>query len=139
VDKEARNILNMVVVFMIFLLALQFLTGIYLNLFVTIPQMTFPSGMMMMFSPGIPVVMLHLLIGVLLGLLSVVIVFVALISNNKKAVYFSVLSFVFVIIAGFNGLEFMFNGQNNIYSFFMAVSFIIVLLSEFMIFLSLNV
>jgi hypothetical protein len=131
VNNKAKNKFGILIEFIIILLALQFLVGIYVNLFVIIPPMTFPSGMMMMFSSGMPMVMLHMVVGIILGLLSIVIIFLSFNSGNKKVIYLSILALGFVIIAGFNGLEFLFNGQNNINSFFMATSFIIVIMSEF--------
>ncbi len=137
--NHMKQNLRTLVEFMIIILAFQFLVGIYVNLYVNISPMVFPSGMMMMFSMGMPALMLHMLIGIILGVLSIGILFFATLSDNKKVVvYLSAIALVFVVLAGLNGLEFVFNGQNNINSFFMATSFIIVMLSEFSILLNLD-
>ncbi len=137
--NHIKQNLRTLVEFMVIILTFQFLVGIYVNLYVNIPPMVFPSGMMMMFSMGMPALMVHMLIGIALGVLSIGVLFLAILSDSKNVViYLSAIALVFVVLAGLNGLEFVFNGQNNINSFFMATSFIIVLLSEFGILLTLD-
>ncbi len=126
------------VMFEILLLALQFILGMYVNLFVTIPQLSFGYGMMdgmmaLMFTAGMSLVMLHMFIGMIIGVVSIFILVMSLIAGASRIAYLSVISLGFVTLAGINGILFLFGGQNNVNSFAMAVSFLVVLLAQFFI------
>ncbi len=116
---------------MVALLAIQFLLGIYINLYVVFPPVflnSFRMGFRMM--AYIPV-MVHMAVAFLILFGSFIMIFISMGINNKNLIIASGLSFVFVLIAGLSGFLFLFN-ENNIYSFLMAFSFIIIFLLQFM-------
>ncbi len=118
----------------ILILTIQFMLGMYVNLFVTIPQMSFGYGMMtLMLAAGASLIMLHMFLGMVIGIVSVMILILSLMAGLSRIAYLSVISLVFIVIAGVNGLVFLFGGQNNVNSFAMAVSFLVVLLTQFFI------
>jgi hypothetical protein len=108
-----------------FFLFLQFLLGMYINLFVVIPVMS-PS-FMMGYGPygGFPIVMAHMFLGILIGFISLGILFLS-IGSGKRNVLISALGlFLSVLLAGIDGLFFLFDGQNNINSYLMSTGFIL--------------
>ncbi len=76
-------------------------------------------------------VMVHMAVAFLILFGSFIMIFISMGINNKNLIIASGLSFVFVLIAGLSGFLFLFN-ENNIYSFLMAFSFIIIFLLQFM-------
>ena len=113
-------------------LFLQFLTGMWVNLFVSFPNFStsqgyFGMGVMMsfMFSGG-PVFMVHMMMGYLIGILSIVLLALSLLSGRIAMMSLGVAGFASVLFAGINGLAFMFSGfQNNANSYLMAVGFVL--------------
>ncbi len=114
------------------LLAAQFVIGMWMNLFALFPttNVTFPmSGMMnVMFS--VPELMIHMMIGVVIGLLSLMIFVMSLMGGYHKSAMFSAIASFSIFLAGMSGLEFIFSGfQNNILSFAMSLGFIVAVIS----------
>jgi hypothetical protein len=106
----------------------------YVNLFVTVPQLGYGYGMMtLMFNAGMLPMMLHMFIGMIIGAFSVMILVVYLMAGISRIAYLSITSLVFLIAAGINGIVFLFDVQNNVNSFTMAVSFLFVLIAQFFI------
>ena len=84
-----------------------------------------------MFNAGTPLVMLHMFIDMIIGVVSAIIFVMLLMAGASRIAYLSVISLGFVILAGINGLLFLFDGQNDVNSFAMAVSFLVVLMTQF--------
>lgn len=112
-------------------LFMQFLLGMWLNLFASFPTVSFQSGSMMssmmgfMFSGGMFELMGHMMIGFLLLALSIIALGVSLSLGKIGISLLGLAGFGSILLAGISGLGFMFSGfQNNTYSYLMAVSFI---------------
>ena len=110
-----------------FLLIIQFFIGMWMNLFAVFPQFgssSFMFGMMqVMFSvPELPV---HMMVGILIGLISLMIFFVIATTGDRRFSLLSAGASLSILTAGISGLEFMFSDfSNNVFSFFMSVGFI---------------
>jgi len=129
-DEKYRFAYTGITVIMV-LLFIQFILGMYVNLYVSFPPLnnvanigphSFPSNYI--------VVMIHMMLGFLILIVSFMILLLSVKIRNSKLVLSSGISFVFVIIAGISGFLFLFN-EANLYSLIMAVSFMIIVLSEF--------
>ena len=110
-----------------FLLIIQFVIGMWMNLFAVFPsfgQSFFMYGMMkVMFS--VPELMVHMMLGILIGLVSLMIFFVFAMTGDYRLSLLSAVASVSILTAGIGGLEFMFSGfANNIFSFLMSLGFI---------------
>lgn len=112
-----------------FLLFIQFFIGMWMNLFAVYPQFgTYPFGIMqgmmqVMFSvPELPV---HMMIGILIGLISLMIFFVMATTGDRRFSLLSAGASLSILTAGISGLEFVFSDfSNNVFSFFMSIGFI---------------
>uniref|UniRef100_A0A2U9IDI0 DUF998 domain-containing protein n=1 Tax=Acidianus brierleyi TaxID=41673 RepID=A0A2U9IDI0_9CREN len=108
---------------------IQFLDGMWLNLFAVFPQVSssFNAMNMMsfMFNYG-PIFMLHMMSGFLLLILGFIILAFSFMSKNSNIVIFSSIGLLAIILAGISGLLFMFSDfSNNIFSYMMSLGFII--------------
>jgi len=129
-DGKYRFVYTGITVIMV-LLFIQFILGMYVNLYVSFPPLNSitnagPHG----FPPNYIVVMLHMMLGFLILMVSFIMLLLSIKIRNSKLVLSSSVSFVFVIIAGISGFLFLFN-EANLYSLIMAISFMIIVLSEF--------
>lgn len=116
------------------LLFVQFLLGMWLNLFASFPASNFYQsgiggmmGSMMGFMPasGMSVLMIHMMLGYALFIVSILVFAFALGSKGRSPIVLSVLGLTSVMIAGSGGLGFMFSGfQNDFFSYLMAMGFI---------------
>jgi len=120
------------------LLFIQFIIGIFINLYVSFPPLNsishiapaaFPSNYITVMFHMMPV-MFHMMLGFLILIVSFIMLLLSIKIQNSKLVLSSGISFIFVIIAGVSGFLFLFN-EYNLYSLIMAVSFIIIVMSEF--------
>lgn len=120
----ATGLPAMLVILFVFLF-IQFLLGMYINLFVSIPIM--PSFFMMKYGSygGFPIVMAHMFIGILIGLISLGILFLSVGTGCAKILFTAIGLFLSVLLAGIDGLFFLFDGQNNINSYLMSTGFIL--------------
>jgi len=116
------------------LLAVQFLLGMYVNLYVNLPPVTSGSGglggSMMgrfgtMFSPGRPLLMAHMMLGMLLVVTGIVALFVAASSGDRFAIGWSVTGLAALLVAGYGGISFFMFGHSNVDSYLMAVGFLV--------------
>ena len=116
-------------------LVIQFLVGMYVNLFVALPHSLSFLGMMgfMGVYSGFAFVMVHMMIGILVGLTSIGILFVSLFSGRFNMSILSLSLLLSIILAGVNGLFFVFDGQNNINSYLMSIGFILAVIFDVMI------
>ncbi len=106
---------------MLGLLAVQFLLGIAINLYVQISSAGF--GMTEMMRSG-PLVMVHMMLGMMLALGAMVAVGVAL-PYGKRAAGCAAAALGGILVAGLGGLLFLMDGQSNGASYLMAVGFLI--------------
>ncbi|MEM0280074.1 hypothetical protein [Metallosphaera sp.] len=116
------------------LLLIEFILGMWINLFVSLPPGTpnrppyQETGFMMGTFLGSfgGAVMAHFMLGVLIALVSFVIMILAFLLGDLKVMMTGVISFLFIVVAGISGLSFMMSGfTNNFYSFLMSVGFIL--------------
>ena len=111
-----------------FLLIIQFFIGMWMNLFAVFPQFgssSFMFGMMqVMFSvPELPV---HMMLGILIGLISLMIFFIMATIGDYRLLLLSAGASLSILVAGISGLEFMFSDfTNNAFSFLMSMGFIV--------------
>ena len=115
-----RRYSNLVSVLSI-LLPLQFLIGMWLNLFVDIPS---PFVIGFLASAGGAVLVLHVLNGLTIATLAVMAVFVSRTLNKAATFRLTVLSMLFVFITIGSGITFVFFGQNDAVSYSMAIGFV---------------
>ncbi len=108
------------------LLAVQFALGMFVNLYVTFPSPVFGmNGMMqLMFQPGMGSVMAHMMAGMVLGALTLLTFAAAALSRNTLLVATTGGTFAAVVAAGISGMEFLFSGQNNAFSYGMSLGFL---------------
>jgi hypothetical protein len=134
-DKVFLRPLFMMASFELAFLVIQFLVGMYVNLFVTLPQPLSFLGMMgfMGAYSGFAFVMVHMMIGILVGLTSIGILFVSLFSGRFNMSILSISLLLSIILAGVNGLFFVFYGQNNLNSYLMSIGFILAVIFDVMI------
>src|SRR5713101_3687819 len=137
--------LRAIVVVMLLALFLQFLLGMWLNLFATFPQLTVSSGnmfggmmgsmMSFMLSGGMPILMIHMMTGFVMLALAVIVLAVSVtVYSDKKmsGVLLGVGGLSSIIFAGISGLYFMYSGfSNDVYSYLMAVGFIVAFMAYF--------
>ena len=113
-------------------LAVQFLLGMYVNLYINLPPVGSGArgvgeSMMgrfgAMFSSG-PVLMVHMMLGMLLVVLAVVALVVAAGSADRFAIGWSAAGLAALLVAGYGGISFFMLGHNNVDSYLMAVGFL---------------
>ena len=125
-SRRAQFVSNLILLeFM--LLIVQFIIGMWMNLFAVFPSFgpsLFMYGMMqVMFS--VPELMVHMMNGILIGLVSLMIFIVLATFSDYRLSLLGGTASVSVLIAGISGLEFMFSGfTNNVFSFLMSLGFI---------------
>ena len=109
------------------LLVIQFIIGMWINLFAVFPSFGssfFMYGMMrVMFS--VPELMVHMMTGMLIGLISIMIFVILAIGGDYRLSSLSAIASVSILAAGIGGLEFVFSGfGNDVFSFIMSLGFI---------------
>ncbi|MEM3845157.1 MAG: hypothetical protein QXU98_05595 [Candidatus Parvarchaeota archaeon] len=120
----------------LFLLLIQFLIGMWMNLFAVFPSFgpsDFMYGMMqVMFS--VLELMIHMMMGIFIGIISLIIFFTFAMKGDNALSSLSALASILILVAGIGGLEFMFSGfVNNIFSFIMSLGFIFTVAAYFLI------
>jgi hypothetical protein len=129
-DSRYRYI-YLILAFMIALLFIQFILGIFINLYVTFPPLNSISQVgPKVFPSNYITVMFHMMLGFLILIVSLIMILISFRIGSAKLLLSSIISSIFVIIAGISGILFLFNEFNR-YSFLMGLSFIIVVMSEF--------
>ncbi len=106
---------------MLGVLAVQFLLGMAVNLYVHLPSAG--AGMAEMMGSG-PLVMTHMMLGMLLAAGALVAVAVA-IPYGRWAVGCAAVALGGILVAGLGGLLFLTDGQSNGASYLMAVGFLV--------------
>ncbi len=119
-------------VMMIIALLIQFLLGMYTNLFIALPRVAVQEsgglmlGMGRMMAVGFsdPVFMVHMIVGMLLVLGALATVMVGISVKQTPFMVITVIGLAAVLIAGYGGLTFFMNGQHNSASYTMAVGWL---------------
>ncbi len=106
-------------------LAVQFLLGMVLNLYVTIPH--FGAGMAAMMRAG-PLVMAHVMLGMVLAGGALLALAMAL-PWGRRAVGCAAAGLAGILVAGLGGLLFLLGGQTSGTSYLMAVGFLVAVAS----------
>lgn len=114
--KMMSNGLQAMLLILFVFLFIQFLLGMYINLFISIPVMS------------LPIVMAHMFLGILIGLISLGILFLSIRTGSLRILLSSIGLFLSVLLAGIDGLFFLFDGENNINSYLMSTGFILSML-----------
>ena len=98
-------------------LFIQYLLGMYVNLFVTLPE-----------PPNVryPVIGDHIFLGFILGVLAIVTLVFAALSKRGNIIVTGAIGFLGILAAGLGGIFFLGgNSNNNTYSYIMAIFFIV--------------
>ncbi len=129
------------IIFQVFLLTIQFIIGMWINLFapmnIPIPQhyngmMGMMSGYLMSVMIQIPEIMAHMMVGILIGLLAFISLFISFFTKKLLIIILVAINGFLTLIAGIYGLMFLLGGmQNNILSFIMSIGFIGIVFSDF--------
>lgn len=125
-EKE-KNSLKTQAVVMILLLVVQYLLGMATNLFVQFPESK-SSAKLWEFAWSQFPLSAHIILGFLLLAGAIVFVIRSALAKNKTWIIVSVIGLLSIFTAGFAGATFI-PTQSGIYSYFMALSFIVALLS----------
>ena len=119
--RMAMPIFSMLIMIQFTLLLIEFIIGMAVNLYISIPEPI--KGSFFMSSGAMPL-LAHIVLGALVAMLGVLIFFLALMQGNRRDIIFTAFAFIFVVAAAISGLVFLFDGQNPAFSLLMAVSFI---------------
>src|SRR5436309_8247737 len=107
------------------LLIVQFLLGMFANLFVTFSTSTDPNPLAVVFTGGSPALMLHVLIAVVLFLLALQVLVSAAFTDRRPVVAIASAGFASIALAFFSGIAFVYSGfANDSLSYLMAVGFL---------------
>ena len=117
------------------LLSVQFLLGMYVNLYVNLPPVTTTvgggfGGPMMgqfatMFSPGQPILVVHMMLGMILIVTGVIALIAAMNSQDHFTIAWSATGLAALIASAYGGISFFMFGHNNLASYLMAVGFLV--------------
>jgi len=127
--RRSFKVLKAVVSVSVVLLFLQLLLGMWTNLFTTFPT---PSQSVnpidQIFTEGPPLLTLHVVIGLLLGILSIAGLVGAAYIKNRRLIALEACALVSVLVAGESGIEFVLGGyQENVFSYTMTVGYVMLL------------
>src|SRR2546426_8425699 len=107
------------------LLIVQFLLGMFANLFITFSTSTDPNPLAVVFAGGSPALMLHVVIAVVLFILALQVLVTATFIHRKPLVAIATAGFASIALAFFTGIAFVYSGyQNESLSYLMAVGFL---------------
>ncbi|MHB1707901.1 MAG: hypothetical protein ACYCT2_00285 [Thermoplasmataceae archaeon] len=122
-DRKATGmpIFSMLIMIQFTLLLIEFIIGMAVNLYISIPD---PIKGLFFMSSGAMALLAHIGLGVFIAILGVLIFFMALMQGNRSNIMFTASAFIFVVAAAISGLVFIFDGQDPAFSLLMAVFFI---------------
>jgi len=107
------------------LLIIQFLLGMFANLFVTFSTSTDPNPLAVVFTGGSPALMLHVLIAVVLFILALLVLVSAAFLHRRPVVAIASAGFASTALAFFTSIAFVYTGYtNNSLSYLMAIGFL---------------
>jgi hypothetical protein len=108
-------------------LILQFLFGMFVNLFVQFPNTT-NEKILWEFARGQTSLVIHMIIALLLVIGGIVFLIRTVIRKDRKLIIAAVIGLLTILISTYTGVEFV-SSQQDGYSFTMAVAFIFSLIS----------
>ena len=134
--KKTPSSLRVIDAVLLILLAAQFLFGMLVNLFVQVSTNhpgAFPSNYFVGVAQAVAwalfnaqwELLIHVVVGLLLFILSIVLLVLAIISRRGAWITISVLGLIGIMGAGFNGASFMNYGGLNFSSLLMAIGFLL--------------
>jgi hypothetical protein len=107
------------------LLVVEFLLGMYANLFVTFSSNTSPNPLAVIFQDGSTTLMIHVIIGAALFVLSLLVLVTALFIHRRPVTLLAIAGFASTSTAAVSGLAFVFTTYaNNALSYLMAIGFL---------------
>jgi hypothetical protein len=107
------------------LLILQFLLGMFANLFVTFSTSTDPNPLAVVFTGGSPALILHVIVAVVLFILALLVLIAATFIHRRSLVIVASAGLASIAIAFFSGIAFVYTGYaNDALSYVMAVGFL---------------
>lgn len=125
-EEKAIFRLHVFAIWIVFVLVLQFVSGMIINLFVTfpeIPEITLQSNQYLPLFKEYPVLFAHFLLGIILLISTLIILFMSYKAKQTKITRISWIGFLSVLIAFAYGLVFVhYAFTNNSYSFDMSLS-----------------
>ena len=129
-----------VAVWMMGALGVQFLFGMYVNLFVSLPMhatapmspMGSMGGMMNMAGTS-PLIMIHVLWGLGLAAGGFIVGLGALAARRTQLVAAAGVGWLAILVAGWGGLQFLMAGQHDAMSYTMAVGWLVAMLAYLVI------
>lgn len=123
-------------VFIMVLLVIQFIVGMYLNFYADLPKVH--PGESGSYAPSIPwalaghagiALAVHVTVWILLTVGSIALVVRSILAHSKSLIVGTALGLLFILMAGSGGLTFLNRGGADSASFMMAVGFILALIS----------
>lgn len=137
--KTTPTVLRPLAAITLLFLAVQFLIGMLVNLFVTVPAvhpganaanyfLGVIQGVIWSLTQGTLYLLLHAAVGLLLFLLSLILVGLAIAARRRAWIITSIPGLIGIVGAGFNGASFM-NYGHNFSSLLMSVGFLLAVIS----------
>jgi hypothetical protein len=120
---RAAKDLSMAIITLLFV---QFLLGMWTNLFVVFPEFS-PSvnPLDQVFLQGPYILAAHIITGVALGILSISVFILSVLARNKRAIVLACAGLGSILLAGESGIEFVLGWYaNDVLSFSMALGFV---------------
>lgn len=111
------------------MLVLQFLLGMFAALFVQFPEHASEKQVWRFAGQQVSIT-IHMLLGLLILLGAIALVVRAIIMKDKNWIWTSVIGLLGVLVADITGILFI-SQQNDVYSYFMAVGFVVSLVAYF--------
>jgi hypothetical protein len=137
--KTSRSMLRIITAITLLFLAAQFLVGMLVNLFVKVPP-AHPGVVASNYFVGVVqgvawalvssplALLLHVIVGLLLFLASLILVGLAIASRSRAWIITSLLGLIGIMGAGFNGASFL-NYGHDFSSLIMSISFLLAVIS----------
>lgn len=137
--KTTPSLIRMITVSVLLLLAIEYLIGMVVNLYVQIPSAHPGAGAAEYFSGAVQGVawglvqgpwalVIHVIIGLLLGLASFILIGLAIASRQRLWIISSLLGWIGIVGAGFNGASFL-NYGHDFSSLLMSIGFLLAAIS----------
>ena len=128
-SRQGLRIARLSVEASIILLFLQLLLGMWANLFASFPiPLQGVNPFDQIFTEGPALLVLHVIVGLLLGILAIVGLVASVYARNRGLVVLEAGALVSVLVAGESGIEFVLGGyQEDLFSYTMTVGYVLLL------------
>lgn len=104
------------------LLFTEFVIGMIVNLYMTLPS-TINGTILMSYNGAI--IMGHMALGVIISVIGAVLLYLAFTGGESRTTILTGISLLMVILAAASGIAFLFYGQNSIFSLMMSIFFLL--------------